>query len=580
MKRYLYIIVVMFAGLLHLVACSKSDEPLEPNPEFNYGAEAAGDIALICFGDEAGAAKRLKDEGLITASYSLQSNTDEEIRRALDKAQNGAIVYIVADCSPFGSEMPTKASDDLKAFWQEWCDGNFYKTDDKTIVPIWIVNMVGDRQGKDIFGTSMGAGWYMMTTDLCLPQFYIGETLDKVNFKRYVPRYVPYRFNQEALDSIYADDGANDITRATRAEENENTKVATITKEINVQYYYYQPKWGTEGWANPKVSRAAFKFNPKYLHAGLPDAKTATAMKNEGGAQINTKFTVEVGYLPGNLSEKVVKVTAQNGYHIIPNWEWSDVMSTFVHTGDAFMNYLLRSYKVDIVLRHADGVVDLDSRVPDVETKDYKFSETKGFNVNFGISAKASEKGVEGGASLGLSWSSSESISYDLKDMYISSLSNIEEENAVPVSWIITPQLWYRQNAFINDDKRRALNVYEVLAYGSLSAGNSDVMRPIRGVESFPAMNFDTNKGAKQVAVFHVKNSTGDLYVDMQSTLEIQHTNFRYRAGHQVNYTGENVDNGAICTKINLSTNNSNCKKTVKISFGTPKIFPAFEEVK
>lgn len=580
MKTTLKIILIL--GLILSTSCSKDDSVYQSSSKFDFGAQKAGDIALLAYdGDSNNAIKTLETNNLITGTYSLQSNSMEQISKAINKAQNGAIVYIVVDCSVFGNEMPTKALNDLKTFREEWADGKYYEnSDSKTILPIWLVNIVNDQEGKDIFGMSMGPGWYMLSTDLNMPKFYLGETLDNVDFKQFVPQYVPYRFSQQTLDSLFGKESNNIKSKATRSTDVTEVQLKGIQQVFNIRYYYYQPKWGEDGWANPKVSRDKFKFNPKYLHLGLPSDEVVQAMKRDGGVQVDTKFTIEVVSVPGDITEKVVKVVAENGYHIIPNWEWSDVMKVFVHTGDAFINYLLRSYKVEFALRHSDGTIDLESRVPDVQTMNYEYSDTKSFGIDFGVSGKVSDKGPEAGASLGFKWSSSETVRYTLQDMYISSQTELASATKLPVSWVITPQIWYSKNAFMNDDKSRALDVTGVLTYWTLAAGNSDTFRPVLGTKRFSEMNFDTNTGAKQIAVYHIRNSTADLFVDLNAILEFQHTNVQYRAGHLLNYWGENVEDGAICTKVNLNQDNSKIKKSVKISFGTPTVFPAITEVK
>ncbi len=518
MKKLFFLAAVLTFALS---GCVKDKEWVDPNENTTVTKAPSDGVALIAYGDVSDGVALRESHQLVDRIVSLQDNTKAEIDAALATISDGGFVYIMVDCSVFGGEMPTRAYEDLSAFWTEWTSGSYYDFGGKTITPVWIVNVVNPEEAGKLFGITLGTGWYVMTDDLALPKFSEEGSLSGIRLQEYVLKI------KEAMAA------------GTRADEKEVAQPPVITRHYSINYFITNPNMNpmTEDRTKMKTSKY-FPLGEQYLTKRAPTEDEMEMIKKTGGAMVSLDVALEICYVPGH-EVKGIKVTTSNGYQLIPYINDRDVMSYWVHSGDAFVGYMMRNFTVDVTLQStASNVIALSACYPDVTQKDYKVSEEKGFSISLGMEGEGSYSAEKGGGgkgsvSLGMTWSSTEKISYDMTNMYVQRVSETGATNrSRSTTWKVCPEWWNKKPAFENDDKSRPLAVDVHFAKSSLPAGGGTLFSAIRDNVHVSEMNFQSSTTNKQVATFRVSDpSNGDLTLIVNAGLNVQNSNIGYVAG-------------------------------------------------
>lgn len=540
-----------------LVSCSKDEQP----QEINYGAQEAGDIALVLYNGN-GAKKAvniLTENNLITGAYDISDSDDNnaELIKALDRTKDGAIVYFVVDCSYFSGQMPESEFFRLKEMWSAWQAAQ-EEQKVKNILPVWVVNVNNEEEAQDIFGMSMGKGWYILTSYLYLPKFSIGENISDSDFKNVIPVYAPYRFSEDFLSSL-KNNKEHNKTKSSDPSITISTQVSSFKKEINLQYYVYQPRLANGMWES---GFSATWSTPKYTHKGLPSEEIRKNMVKDGGVIMDTKFTIEIAYVPG-IKEKIIKVKSEGGYQVFLG-EMTEKPLCLGYSGKASINYILKNYTSQVKLTLEDGTIEVIDLVPNVTKVNYELSEEKDHLVTFETLGKVDDPNFANNTQISYDWQSKEDVKYNLQDFAIKCENNINDRSAT-AKYTFSPDKWYGKNAFntyLSGELTGKLNLAALLQ--EIISPQFPILHPLTKGKELSPSNYKLNEGAKQIAIYHVRNSDGKILIKLSSSISFD--------GGTCNYIFGKLIPSFIGGGSTVTSEQVGCDSDIVLDFGEPKV--------
>ncbi len=525
----------LVCGLLTftICACEKTDDA-------DSSASMNNSLLLVAYGDAKDTQTKLVKRKLALSNVmSMQNSTKEQIDEAIEKMPANSPLYIMADCSIFGDEMPQRAFDDLKTFHAEQAEA-------QTVAKrplIWLVHVTDAEQAFRIFGIDMGIGWYLMMDDPAIPKYIIeSNSLEDENLLKYlIPMFDAY-------------DASQSKTRAS-SNSDEPKNLEPFVKYVRYSY------WGVGSHGDLVKG----PYNPDIILKAsdrLPDSEKELTNAASGAFSVDASLKIETFYMPG-VAEKLIKVTVEGiGYQLFPKSSLFDVSeNTILIQQGCYLGPLLRSYQVTVKASNpTSGAITLVNKMPADNTNLTKYQESKTETENFNAGLSISKNGITGNLGYTYVCSSATNFSYEMKDMYYAPQAVPNTAFSTGASWRFGPEFWKtNHSSFIQSDKSNSLDILEAWYAGDYWGDNqyrilkstkqgSEVeffytygkKKPLQMKQVFrnsdemlqqayPKQNLLWNTESRQTLLFRVndaKDASVTLHVDL--ALELQATTLSY----------------------------------------------------